>query len=365
MKGQALISGASIAGLTLAYWLNKSGCKVTIVEISPGLRRGGSPIDVRGEALAVVKEMGILEKIKAKEFIHTDEIVNAENETLVSFSLNALPEYNGDIEIHRDDLVDILYENIPANEVEFLFENRIEEITQHTGTVAVTFRNGEHRNFDFVYGADGTHSAVRKLVFGNEENYSRFFGAYFAIAEAPDMKPDKPNSATIYKEAGKAAAIYPFKEAVYAFLAFRSPKLNYDYKDHEQHKQILEDHFKNGSWRIPEILDAMLHSGNLYFDEVCQIHMASWAKGRVALVGDAAHTTSFPTGMGTSLAIQGATILAKALQSHDDYKIAFAKYMQTYRPYVESVQARIVRGLNFLLPETEEGIQDAIKRFKK
>ena len=359
-----LISGASIAGLTLAYWLNRYGWKVTIVEISKGLRRGGSPIDVRGDAIGVAKEMGILEKIKAKEFVHTDEMVNAKNETLVTFALNAQAEYLGDIEIHRDDLADILYENIPANEVEFIFENRIENLIQHEDNVEVSLKTGGNRHFDFVFGADGTHSAVRKFAFGSEENYSRFFGAYFAIVEAPAIKPDKPNSGVMYQEPGKMAALYPFKNAVNALLVFRSPKLKWDYRDYEQQKQILKDNFKNGLWRIPEILDAMLHSDNLYFDEVCQIHMPTWTQGRVALVGDAAHTTSFPTGMGTSLAMQGATILAKELHSNKDYKTAFGKYNETFRPFVESVQARITRGLNHSVPETEEGIQEAIKRFK-
>lgn len=365
MKEQVLISGGSIAGLTLAYWLNKFGYKVTLVEMAKGLRRGGSPIDVRGEALEVAKEMGILEKIKAAEFVHTDEIVNAKNETIVAFSLNAQSEYLGDIEIHRDDLTDILYETIPTNEMKFLFENSIEKLVQREDKVEVTFKNNEHQNFDLVFGADGTHSTVRKMAFGNEENYSRFFGEYFAFAEAPNIKPDKPDSGTIYNEPGKMAALYPFKNAVNALLVFRSPKLNWDYRNHEQHKQILKDTFKNSSWKIPEILDAMLHANNLYFDEVCQIHMPSWTKGRIALVGDAAHAASFHTGMGTSLAMQGAAVLAKALHSYKDHKKAFTAYSDVYKPYVESVQARITRGMNFLVPETEEGIQEAYKRFKK
>ncbi|MEO7043885.1 MAG: FAD-dependent monooxygenase [Ferruginibacter sp.] len=364
MKKQVLISGASIAGLTLAYWLNRYGYKVTVVEITKGLRRGGSPIDVRGNALNSAKEMGILEKIKSREFIHTDEIVNAQNETLVSFSLNAQAEYLGDIEIHRDDLVDILYGNIPMNEVEFLFENRIEKLIQHEGNVEVTFKTGDSESFDFVVGADGAHSAVRKLAFGNEENYSKFFGEYFAIAEAPDIIPNKPNSAAMYNEPGKMAAIVPFKNGVHAFVVFRSPKLNWDYKNTEQHKQILKHTFKNSLWRIPEIIDAMLHSDNLYFDEVCQIHMPAWTKGRVALVGDAGYAASFHTGMGTSLAMQGASLLAQELYSNDDYKKAFSKYNETYRPFVESVQAGIKRGMDLLVPETEEGIIAAYKRFQ-
>lgn len=363
MKKEVLISGASIAGLTLAYWMNHYGYKVTVVEISNGLRRGGSPIDVRGNALDVAVKMGILDKIKAKEFIHTDEMVNAQNETLVTFNINTQSEYNGDIEIRRDDLTDILFEHIPAGEVTFLFQNRIEKLVQYPDKVAVTFKNGGTQDFDFVFGADGTHSAVRKLVFGEEAQYSKFFGAYFAIVEAKGIKHDR--GGVIYREPGKLAALYPFKNAVNAFVVFRSPKLNYDYRNDAQHKEMLQEHFGDSGWRIPEILEAMVNADNLYFDEVCQIHMPAWTAGRVALVGDAAHTAGFPTGMGTSLAMEGATLLAKELSGEEDYHTAFAKYNERYRPYVENVQSRIIRGLNWLVPETAEGIQEAIRRFIK
>lgn len=364
MNRNVLISGASIAGLTLAYWLNSYGYKVTVIEITKGLRRGGSPIDVRGKALEAANKMGILEKIKAKEFLHTDEIVDSDNETIVNFSINAQEEYLGDIEIHRDDLVDILYENIPTNEVQFLFENRIEKLIQNVDHVEVTLRNGEIRSFDFLFGADGTHSAVRKFAFGSEENYSKFFWEYFAIVEAPNIAPNRPNSASMYNEPGKMASIVPFKNGVNAFLVFRSEKLNWDYRDQEQHKQILQENFKNSSWRIPEIMDAVLNTQNLYFDEVCQIHMASWTNGRVALVGDAGYAASFHTGMGTSLAMQGASLIAEELHENEDYRIAFSNYNRKYRPFVEKVQEGIKRGMDFLVPETPEGIQATVERFK-
>ena len=365
MNKRVLISGASIAGLTLAYWLHRFGFQVTVVEMAKGLRRGGSPIDVRGAALDIAKQMGIREQIKSREFVHTDELVNAQNETLVRFSINAQAEYAGDIEIHRDDLVDILYANIPATAVEFLFDNRIAQIDSGPEQVTVTFRNQDRRNFDFVFGADGTHSGVRRLIFGAEEQYTQFFGAYFALTEAPHLQIGNASSGgVLYHEPGMLAALYPFKQMVHAMLAFRSPQLNWDYRNRAQAKQILKDRFKKPSWRIPEILAAMLCNDHLYFDAVSQIHMPSWSKGRIALLGDAAYTSSFPTGMGTSLAMEGAAILAKTLQSSEgNYTAAFSAYYDTFHPVVKEVQARIIRGLNWSLPETEEAIQQAIARF--
>ncbi|WP_447642593.1 MULTISPECIES: hypothetical protein [Chitinophagaceae] len=123
----------------------------------------------------MVKEMGVYEKIKTREFVHDTEIVNSKNETLVNFSINDFDEYRSNIEINRGDLVDILYEIVPKNEVEFLFGNSIETLTQSEDSVEVTFENGVKRNFDLVFGADGAHSVARKLVFGEEENFSKFF----------------------------------------------------------------------------------------------------------------------------------------------------------------------------------------------
>jgi 2-polyprenyl-6-methoxyphenol hydroxylase-like FAD-dependent oxidoreductase len=367
MNKRVLISGAGFGGLTLAYWLNKFDYKVTVVEIGKELRKGGSPIDVRGEALQITREMGILEKIKAHEFIHTDEIVNAQDETLVRFSLNAQPEYLGDIEIHRDDLLDILFDKVAGKNITFLFDNSIEKLIQKKDNVEVIFKSGEKSNFDFVFGADGTHSVVRKLAFGNEENFSKFFGAYFAFAAANNIQTGRAqNTGVLYRELNTTAMIYQFKHAGYAGLIFRSPKRDYDYRNQEQHRKILIDKFSNNTnWKIPEILNNLIHADDLYFDEVSQIHMAAWTKGRVALVGDAAHATSFFTGMGTSLALQGATLLAKELHSNEDYKTAFAKYNETYKPVTESIQARITRGLKAQLPETEEELQAALERFKK
>lgn len=361
MKKQVLISGSSFAGLTLAYWLNKFGYGVTVVELGNDLRTGGSPIDVRGEALDIAREMGIYDQIKANEFIHTDEIVDAEGQTLVHFAINTFPEYLGDIEIHRGDLVQIIYDAIPKNEVEIIFGNTISALTQHEDYVSVSFEKGEDKIYDLVLGADGTHSTVRKLVFGPENDFKKFLGVYFAFAAADHIQTGRPKSTGIvYRELGKQAVIFQFKDAANAILIFRAPKLKWDYRDRERPKQILKDHFGgNEKWKLPEILDAMLDSDELYFDEACQIIMPSWTKGRVGLIGDASYAPSFFTGMGTSLAMQGATMLAKELYNNEDHQTAFENYNNGFRSFVESVQARVDASLKVQLPETEEELRDS------
>lgn len=367
MKKRVLISGAGFAGLTLAFWLDKFCFDVTVVEYANGLRRGGSPIDVRGEALHIVQEMGLLDKIKAKEFIHSDEMVDANGETLVRFALNAQPEYLGDIEIHRGDLLDILYEAIPRERVKILFGTSIASMSEESDGVAVVFEDGSSQHFDYVFGADGTHSMVRRLLFGDEKQFSKFFGAYFAFAEVNQVDSGRPkNTGVFYRTLGKQVLLYQFMNGANGVLMFRSPQLDWDFRDKAQHKQILGDVFGEVTdWKTQEILEAMLLSDNLYFDEVCQIHVPEWHKGRVALVGDAAHAPSFFTGMGTSLAMIGATRLAKSLIEYGDHHTAFAWYQDIHKPFAEEIQSRIVQGQRYQLPETEEELQASIDRFRK
>ena len=363
MKKQILISGASFAGLTLAYWLNKFGYLVTVVELGQELRTAGSPIDVRGGALDVAREMGIYDQIKANELVHTDEIVDANDQTIVKFAINSLAEYQGDIEIHRGLLVKMIYDAIPKNEVEIIFGNSISTLLEHEDHVAVAFEKGDSKSYDFVFGADGTHSLVRKLAFGPEETFKKSLGVYFGFAAADQIQTGRHESTGIvYRELGKQAVIYQFEHALNTILVFRAPKLDWNYRDREQPKQILKDYFAgNTNWKIPQILDAMLSADDLYFDEACQIQMPDWTHGRIALIGDAAYAPSFFTGMGTSLAMQGAALLAKALHANVDHQVAFAKYNNEFKPFVESVQARVDRSLKIQLPETEEELQASLK----
>ncbi len=353
MNKTVLISGASIAGLTMAYWLNRYGYKVTVVETAAGLRKGGAAIDVRGEALGIAERMGILDKIKAKKITTSVEFVDADNNCLATLKNFGEDNLKQDIELNRDDLIEIIYE-AATTDVEYLFNNRIETINQQNDKVSVAFENRVQRNFDFVFGADGVHSSVRKLVFGNEALFNHFFGAYFAILKVEE-RLGKLNRGQLFNLPNKLVAT---SDSGNSFVLFRSPKLEYDYRNDEECKKILMENFAGCGWKTNDIIEAMTNSENLYFDEVCQIKMPSWTKGRVALIGDAAHCSGFPTGMGTSLAMQGATILAEELIASDsDYDLAFFKYNSALHPVVEAVQTTIVSGLDFLVPKTEEAIK--------
>lgn len=351
-----LISGASIAGLTLAYWLEHYGFKVTVVEIASEPRQGGSPIDVRGRALAVAERMGILEKIKAAK-MNTERIVfsNAQNRTTGSMKPDTGAD-GLDIELERSHLVGILY-GMTCGKVEYLFENSIASIIEHNDGIDAEFRQGDKRSFDYIIGADGLHSVVRKLAFGEEEKFSYYLGLYVSVFDV-DEKTGMKNHCQLFNVPGRLACTYSFNNKAVAMLAFRSgEQINYDYKDMGQQKELLLSIYKNDSWKVPEILAALKGTDKLYFDSVSQIKMTSWTKGRVALTGDAAYCASFLSGMGITLAMTGATALADELfRAHGDHTIAFPEYDRIFRPYVEPVQAGMARMAGFLVPQTNCGI---------
>jgi 2-polyprenyl-6-methoxyphenol hydroxylase-like FAD-dependent oxidoreductase len=352
-----LISGASIAGLTMAYWMNHYGYRVTLVETGASPRIGGSPIDVRGGALDTARRMGILKNIQdARLGTEGLDFVNAQNQTLSTMLVeNIGPLRPGeDIELRRDDLVNILYRQT-GQAVEYLFNNRIQNIVQHSTHVEVTYRDGIRRDFDFVIGADGLHSGVRKLVFGPEEQFKHPLDLYFAIFEVDD-NIGKRNRGQMYNTPDTMATIYCYNKKADAVLVFRNAALTYDYRDPEAQKRIVRDAFAGGQWKVPQLLEELGRVKHFYFDQVCQIKMPCWSRGRVALIGDAAYCPGFPTGMGSTLAMQGAGILADALAENADHKVAFQQYEEQFRPIVDTLQATVYEGISFLLPETQEAI---------
>jgi len=173
-----------------------------------------------------------------------------------------------------------------------------------------------------------------------------------------DESLGKKNTGQVYNVPNKMATIYFYNRGFAdALLAFKSPeKIVYDFRDMEAQKKIVLGAFNNVGGKIPQLLNVIKNAKNFYFDQGCQIKMPTWTNGRVALIGDAGYAPGFPTGMGVTLAMQGATVLADALGNNEDYKIAFAKYNESFRPMVETLQATVNGGLSFLLPETQEAI---------
>jgi 2-polyprenyl-6-methoxyphenol hydroxylase-like FAD-dependent oxidoreductase len=360
-----LISGASIAGLTMAYWMKKYGYKVTVVEIGKALRMGGSPIDVRGEALDVAKRMGVLEKIKAAKLPTMGvEFMNAEGVLQGTSKVEDIGALRPgeDTEIRREDLAKILYENAQAG-IEYRFNNSIVTLVQDNEQVTATFKDGTTENFDFVFGCDGIHSVVRKLTFGPEKQFTHFLNFYFSIFPV-DARLGKKHFGQMYTTPNHIVLVYYYNDNIAdGFLTFRAKEeIAFDYRNTEANKQLVVENFKGVGWKAPQLIDAMLESDTFYFDQGCQIKMPSWTSGRVAVIGDAGYAPAFPTGMGSTLAMCGATALADAMNENEDHSFAFQLYNERFRPMVETLQETVYDGLAFLMPDTQEAIDARNKK---
>ncbi|MDJ1491912.1 FAD-dependent monooxygenase [Cytophagaceae bacterium DM2B3-1] len=356
---KVLVSGASIAGLSTAYWLNKLGYKVTVVEIANEPRMGGTAVDFRGKTVDLVKRMGIFEQLQSHALnLERIEFKNAEDVTENSLLLNNEKHLSSEIEIERTQLVRILLDSV-QNDVEFIFNNSVTSLTETEDDIKVTFKSGSQQAFDLVIGCDGTHSGIRKIWFGDEREYTHFLEAYFSISIV-NKSLITPNTMQFYNVPGKAYMLNAYKDKTDIVFSFLSEKeLPYDYRNTEQQRQIILQQFTGQGWRTAELLEEIANSTNFYFDKFCQIKMPSWTKGRVALVGDAAYCASPAAGMGGSLAVEGATALADALQKHNgNFELAFQDYNKNLRPFIEEVQAEAEFNVreNFI-PRTEEAIR--------
>jgi 2-polyprenyl-6-methoxyphenol hydroxylase-like FAD-dependent oxidoreductase len=357
MNRDILISGASIAGLALAHWLRRYGFNPTVVERAPAPREGGYAVDLRGAAREAAERIGIMADVR-RAHVGTRGLsyVNGANEPLASMSSDLLGDSGGaiaEIEILRGDLIRILYA-AAGDDVEYIFEDTISSISQGEEGVGVSFQRGEPRHFDLVVGADGLHSNVRALAFGDELEFVRDLGAHVSIFTTPNHL-DLDGWELMYSTPGKTAAVYPARHdtEAKAMFFFASEPFPYDRHDIGGQKKILAEAFAGGGWEVPRLLEAMWGASDFYFDTVSQVHMDGWSSGRVVLVGDAGYCPSPMAGVGTSLALVGAYVLAGELKAAGgDHRRAFVRYEEEMREYVEQGQKLAKGNATGLIPRS-------------
>lgn len=336
-----LISGAGIAGVSLAYWLRHRGFAPTVVERAPEIRAGGYKVDIRGAALQVVERMGLLEEIRTmRTDVRSGSVVNAAGKRVASMDGDTFGgRVHDDAELLRGDLHRLLYERT-KDEVEYLFDDSIASLEQTDDGVRVTFERGPTREFDLVVGADGMRSATRALVFGPDERFVRDMGYYVSVFTVPNhLNLDREE--LTYVSPGRTALTYSTaREAgAKAMLLFSSDPLSYDHRDRAQQERLLADAYAGEGWEVPRLLDGVHASPDFLFDSLSQVHMDRWSSGRVVLLGDAAYCASPASGQGTSLALVGAYVLAEELAATGgDHMTAFDAYERELRPFVHENQ---------------------------
>ncbi|MFF4606813.1 FAD-dependent monooxygenase [Streptomyces sp. NPDC001339] len=373
-----LISGASVAGPALAYWLRRYGYRVTVVEVAPALRGGGFAVDFRGAVqLAVLERMGVLEVIESHATCAGTadagdaamRFIDAEGGQLAVLP----PEFaGGELEILRSDLSRLLHAHslAPAHggpAPEYLFRDSLTSLTPTAEGVHATFERSAPRTFALVIGADGLHSTMRRLAFGPESDYLSHLGYYVAGWDLPRSAGDLAAHPVGYNEPGRVVTVgrTPRRAAEpgYAgevFCVFASDaELSYDRRNPHSQKQAIAHAYQSGGWRTSELLATLWDADNLYFDSISRVDVPCWSTdGRIVLLGDAAYGATLG-GMGTGSAVIGAYVLAGELAEADgDAATAFARYERILRPYVTPCQQGGRGAGEFLAPLTQQAIED-------
>jgi 2-polyprenyl-6-methoxyphenol hydroxylase-like FAD-dependent oxidoreductase len=348
---QVLVSGAGVAGPALAYWLGRYGAGVTVVEAAPALRASGFAVDFRGPThLGVLHKMGVLDELRAVQ-THGGAMRCVDGNGREIFQLPA-DFAGGEIEVYRRDLSRVLYQ-ASAGRAEYLFGDTITGLAQAADGVHADFARAPARRFDLVVGADGLHSAVRRLAFGPESRFVRHLGYYLAGWNLPNDLAAGPVPQQ-YNEPGRMASVRSDQRdprQALALAVFASPLLGYDWHDTVQHKKLTGDALAGMRWHVPHLLDGLHGAPEVYFDSISRVSVPAWCTGRVALLGDAAWGVTLG-GMGVGTGLVGAYVLAGELAAAGgDYRTALAAYQNRLRGYASRWQ----RGANpgqFLAPST-------------
>lgn len=342
MKPQKiLVTGASIAGPALAYWLSRQGMDVTVVERAPAFRDGGQTIDVRGAGREVVQRMGLEDLIRANT-THEQGIafVDRDNQTRAFIGVDA---FDGDgpiaeLEILRGELAKLLIQH-SEDRVTYRFGDSIEAIKDDGEQVHVRFEQGGEQVYDLVIVAEGIGSTTRNQVFGDEVKRRPLdlYTAYFTV-------PRQPSNGQVMRwhnlPGGRCVCLRPDNlGTTRAFLSFQQAPSGYEKLAQDEQKSLLKKLFADAGWETPRVLAALDDTTDLYLEAVGQVKMPRWSKGRIALLGDAAYCASPISGMGTSLGLCGAYVLAGELRRHADHRQAFAAYEALMRPFVAQAQS--------------------------
>lgn len=350
-----LICGGGIAGPALAYCLRKHGFRATVVERAPAPRPGGQTVDLRGAARTVIEWMGWMDSVRAVSLEQRGiACVDAHGRVTARMPTELFGGEGivSDLEILRGDLTRVFYE-ATAPTTEYLFDDTITGLAPDEEGVTVTFEKAAARRFALVVGADGLHSVVRGLAFGPESTWVRPLDCHLAWFTAPaDLDLDgwylMHNA-----PGGLVASVRPGRlpSETKVSLAFRSPAFAYDRRDVTRQKDILARRFAGVGWHVPRLLESMRAAPDFVFDSLGQVHLDTWSRGRVVLLGDAGYCPTPLTGLGTSLAVVGAYVLAGELAAADgDHRVAFARYESILRPYVTRSQQLPPGGVKGFAP---------------
>ncbi|MEO8182055.1 MAG: FAD-binding domain [Deltaproteobacteria bacterium] len=362
MRGASvLISGIGIAGPALAFWLSWHGFVPTLVERANELRTDGYIIDFWGLGYEIADKMGLLPEVLRAGY-HVKEV------RLVDRSGRRVGGFDADIfrrsthgrytSLPRGDLSAILYASV-ERQVEAIFGNSVRALDEDEDGVLVHFEHGPSRRFDLVVGADGLHSNIRRLAFGDEWQFERFLGYTVAAFESSGYRPREEGVYLAFGVPGLQIARFSMRDDRTMFLIVLAEEAaaNVSAHDLDAQKRYLARRCAGLGWECDAVLQALDHCDQLYFDRVSQIRMDRWWKGRVALVGDAAAAPSLLAGEGSALALISAYVLAGELaRTPQRLESGLVRYEQLLQRFLRQKQDSAAGFAGSFAPRTRFGV---------
>lgn len=342
-----LISGGGIAGCTLAYFLHKYGFTPVIIEESTEFQRRGYLLALNEQiGQKVAAKMGLLEKLREFEVPLTNNVMyDTSGKQLLKFTLdNKTLNQRVGLMLNRADLHAALY-NAVKNDVQFQMGQEITTTMQADNGLEVTFSNNKKEMYDLVIGADGIHSKIRELMFG--KGFERHMGyAYFAfMTQSREMAMRLgEHDLKIIRGDGFTIAYHRLKNDEIGAYVFHKEKRLERVAPSERRDYVLRKYGKyDENFRV--VLEGMKPDEYIFHDGFIQIVMPAWHKGRVCLIGDAAFCPTPASGVGASMAMAGAYIVAKNLSESESYTNAFSEYDSYMRPFINKAQSSASRML--------------------
>lgn len=350
-RNRILVSGAGIAGLTLAIQLKQRGFEPLVIERAKAPRAEGYMMDFAGSGWDVAGRIGVLERLAEIKYpIDQLAFVDGRGKPYVEVAIDRIRDAldNRYMYIRRPDLERVLTERANELGVEIRYDVGLHRLRSLRDYVHASFDNGRVDDFSLVIGADGVHSCVRQLTFGHEGQFARFLGLYVAAFHLGQGASRLERQCQLFEETDRMAFLYPLDkdrlDATYVFRHGEQDVLP------GQSLAFVKSQYRGGGWITEDVLREYSQSEPIYFDPATMIVMPRWHRGRVALVGDACGCLTLLAGQGSHMAMAGAYMLAEELARHDDHRAAFAAYQACMKPHVDRKQKEAAGFAGMFVP---------------
>lgn len=312
---EIVIIGAGMGGLTAGIALKKFGHQVRIYEQTETIRPVGAAISLWSNGVKCLNYLGLTDKVAALggQMDNLAYIDGLNGDVMTQFSLQPLIQEVGQrpYPVSRADLQNMLMQEFGQENL--YLAKKMTNLSQQQDRVQVEFADGSSTEADVVIGADGTHSLTRGYVLGEsvERRYAGYVNWNGLVEIAPDLAP--ADQWTTFVAQGKRASLMPVaKQRFYFFFDVPLPAgLNQQRCDY---KNLLKEYFKDWCQPVHNLIDA-IDENSTNRVEIHDIEpFSQFYKGRVVILGDAAHSTTPDIGQGGCQAMEDAIYLARSLQ---------------------------------------------------